>query len=98
VRLAGGVQVWGKCGVDALGMPAMLNDAVIASSDPANGQPISVTVHNGLYLLDSPTAVVFLNAAAGDGPSAESCCNCLNFFTSPASAQSWNGGPPVAAR
>jgi hypothetical protein len=90
VQLAAGVEVWAMCAVDALGMPAMLHtDAVISSSDPGSGQPVTITVQDGRYVWDPPTAVVFLSAAAGDGPSVDSCCNDLNFFTTPASAQTW---------
>jgi hypothetical protein len=90
VRLASGVEVWAMCAIDALGMPAMLDtDAIITSSDPANGRPVTVTVADGHYRWDPATAVVFLSAAAGAGPSAETCCNDLNFFTTPASAQTW---------
>ena len=98
VQLASGVEVWAMCAIDALGVPAMLDtDAVITSSDPANGQPITVIVREGSYHWDPATAVVFLSAAVGgEGPSAETCCNDLNFFTTPASAQSWiDAHPPL---
>jgi hypothetical protein len=95
VRLASGIEVWAMCAIDALGMPAMLDtDAVITSSDPANGQPVTVTVQGGRYLWDPVTPVVFLSAAVGDGPSAESCCNDLNFFTTQASARTWIDARP----
>jgi hypothetical protein len=90
VQLAGGVEVWAMCAVDALGIPDMLDtDAMISSSDPGNNQAVTITVQGGRHLWDPPTAVVFLSAAAGDGPSVDSCCNDLNFFTTPASAQAW---------
>ena len=98
VQLASGVEVWAMCAIDALGLPAMLDtDAMITSTDPANGQPITVIVRQDGYDWDPPTAVVFLSAAAGgEGPSAETCCNDLNFFTTPASAQSWiDAHPPL---
>jgi hypothetical protein len=95
VRLASGMAVWAMCAIDALGMAAMLDtDALITSSDPTNGQPVTVTVQHGRYLWDPETAVVFLSAAAGDGPSAESCCKDLNFFTTAASAQTWLDAHP----
>jgi hypothetical protein len=95
VRLASGMAVWAMCAIDALGMAAMLDtDAVITSSDPANGQPVAVTVQHGRYLWDPETAVVFLRATAGDGPSADSCCNDLNFFTTAPSAQTWIDAHP----
>ena len=98
VRLTSGIEVWAMCAIDALGLPAMLDtDAVITSSDPANGRPVTVTVAAGRYRWDPVTAVVFLSAAAGgDGPSAETCCNDLNFFTTKASAQAWiDAHPPI---
>jgi hypothetical protein len=95
VHLHGGVAVWAMCAVDALGMPAMLAvDAVITSTDPASDQPVTVTVHDGRYVWEPPTAVVFLRASAGDGPSADSCCNDLNFFTTPASSHIWAEAHP----
>jgi hypothetical protein len=97
VRLASGVEVWAMCAIDALGMPAMLDtNAVITSNDPANGRPVTVAVTDVHYLWDPATAVVFLSADAGTGPSAETCCNDLNFFTTPASAQTWiEAHPPL---
>jgi hypothetical protein len=95
VPLAGGVTVWAMCAIDALGMPAMLDtDAGITSTDPVNGKPVAVTVQDGRCRWQPATAVVFLSAAAGDGPSAESCCNDLNFFTTTTSAQAWLGTHP----
>lgn len=48
VTIAGGVQVWSMCAIDALGIPAMLGrDAVIASADPVTGETITVTSANG---------------------------------------------------
>jgi hypothetical protein len=76
-------------------MPAMVDtDAVISSSDPTSDQPVTVTVHAGRYEWEPATAVVFLSAAAGDGPSADCCCNDLNFFTTWASAQAWSDAHP----
>lgn len=96
VRLASGVDVWAMCAVDALGMPDMLDtDAVITSTDPSNAQPITITVEGRNYTWEPNSAVVFLSAAAGDGPSAETCCGDLNFFTTPASAQAWIAARPL---
>jgi hypothetical protein len=78
------------CAIDALGIPAMLDtDATITSTDPATHQPVTVTVCNGRYTWDPATAVVFYSAGAGTGPSVDCCCNDLNTFTSPATAQTW---------
>lgn len=90
VRLATGVEVFAMCAIDALGMPAMLDtDAIIVSTDPVTDQPVTVSIHNGRYTWNPATAVVFYSAAAGTGPSADCCCNDLNTFTSPATAQIW---------
>ena len=95
VQLTDGAEVYAMCAVDALGMPAMLDtDAVISSSDPTSDQPVTVTVHAGRYGWEPATAVVFLSAAAGDGPSADCCCNDLNFFTTRATAQAWSDAHP----
>lgn len=95
VRLASGVEVSAMCVVDALGIPAMLNtDATITSTDPVTDQPVTVCVDNQQYVWDPTTAVVFYSAAAGTGPSADACCNDLNAFTSPASAQTWMQAHP----
>ena len=40
------------------------------------------------------TAVVFIGADSGGGPSAECCCDYLNFFADHAAAQAWAGGHP----
>ncbi len=99
VRLAPGTEanseVFAMCAVDALGMPAMLGvDAVITTTDPVSEAPIAVTVVSGESIWDPATAVVFVGARSGSdpyggGPSADTCCDCLNMFTDPASADAW---------
>jgi hypothetical protein len=90
VQLAGGVEVWAMCAIDALGMPAMLGvDAVITSADPGSGGLVTVTIGDGRSSWHPATAVVFMSAAAGNGPSADFSCADINFFTSEASAVSW---------
>jgi hypothetical protein len=95
VRLASGFAVWAMCAIDALGIPPMLDtDATITSVDPVTDQPVTVTVHDHHYAWDPAAAVVFYSAAAGTGPSAESCCNALNAFTSSATAEAWMQAHP----
>jgi hypothetical protein len=90
VRLASGVQVYAMCAIDALGMPAMLaTDAAITMLDPVTADPITITVHNGRYVWDPATAVTFISAAAGSGPSADCCCDDMNAFTTRETAQTW---------
>jgi hypothetical protein len=90
VQLTTGIEVSAMCAIDALGIPAMLDtDVTITSTDPVTHQPVTITVHNGRYTWNPDTAVVFYSAAAGTGPSADCCCNDLNTFTSPVTAQTW---------
>lgn len=90
VRIAGGATVSAMCAVDALGMAAMLDTPVtITSADPVTADPITVTVDGGHVTADPATTVVFVGAQAGPGPSADTCCHYLNFFTDRASAQGW---------
>lgn len=89
VRLASGVEVHAMCAIDALGLPAMLaTDAVISTSDPVTGDPITVTVVAGRSVWD-PDGAVVLVGACGAGPSADTCCDYLNMFTTRENAASW---------
>ncbi|MFG2908326.1 alkylmercury lyase family protein [Kitasatospora sp. NPDC048286] len=95
VRLAGGVEVWSMCAVDALGIPAMLGqDAVITSTDPVSGEPVTVTSVDGTLRWEPADAVVFVGQRPGGGPAAVACCDVLNFFTDEASACTWTGSHP----
>jgi hypothetical protein len=78
------------CVIDALGIPAMLDtDAVITTAAPDSGPPVTVTVTGGRAVWEPSTAVVFVGAQAGTGPSAEVCCDYLNAFPDRAAAQAW---------
>ncbi|CRK57742.1 Organomercurial lyase [Alloactinosynnema sp. L-07] len=95
VRLTGGTEAYAMCAIDALGMPAMLGvDAVITSTDPTNGQPITVTIAAGRSRWDPTSAVVFVGARPGGGASAQTCCDVLNMFTDRASAETWSRAHP----
>ena len=100
VTIAGGTQVWSMCAVDALGIPVMLGcDAVITSTDPVSGEPVTVTATGGAGVADGMAwqpadAVVFVGRRCCDGPAAEVCCGALNFFTSPATAELWAAKHP----
>ncbi|MDQ8705163.1 organomercurial lyase [Streptomyces sp. LHD-70] len=91
VTIAGGVQVWSMCAIDALGIPAMLGrDVVITSVDPVTGESVTVTSENGQTVWEPAAAMVFVGRRGGcSGPAAEVCCDTLNFFTGSASAQTW---------
>lgn len=95
VQLADGPRVDAMCVIDALGIPAMLGtDAVITTTAPDSGQPITVTVDQGRAVWDPATAVVFVGARAGNGPSADFCCDYLNAFTDRAAGQAWVAAHP----
>jgi hypothetical protein len=95
VHLADGPSVEAMCVIDALGIPAMLNtDATISTPDPTGGQRITVTVTDGRAVWDPPTAVVFVGARAGAGPSADVCCGYLNAFADRITGQAWAADHP----
>jgi Alkylmercury lyase len=90
IRLAHGGEAYSMCAVDALGIAFMLDtDTVIETSDPVNGTPITVTVERGEPTGKPSSAVVFVGIRSGTGPTAETCCDYLNFFTDRPSAQAW---------
>jgi Alkylmercury lyase len=98
VQLPGGRIVQAYCAVDALGIPAMLDqDATITSRDPLTGVSIAVEVREGHPLWEPAPVVVGYSTEphgpAGDGGNAgqAACCRCplINFHPSPATAQSW---------
>lgn len=96
VQLADGGMVWAMCAVDALGISAMLGgqDVRISSSDPVNGEPVTVTFVAGAQLREPEDAVVFVGCREGDGPAATVCCDALNFFSGRASAEQWQREHP----
>lgn len=90
VAITGGPRVWSICAIDALGIPVMLGaGAVITSSDPLTGEPVTVTFTGAAARWDPRAAVVFDGCAGGDGPAEQVCCGYLNFFASRASATKW---------
>ncbi|WP_020389681.1 organomercurial lyase [Kribbella catacumbae] len=89
------VDVYAMCAIDALGIAPMLErDTLIESVDVTTGQPVTVTSRNGRATWDPSTAVVFIGATAGGGPSADCCCDYLNFFTDHAAAEAWTAIHP----
>jgi hypothetical protein len=95
VRLAGGIEIFSMCAIDALGIPAMLGtDAVITSVDPVTGDAITVTSIAGHTTWQPPTAVVYVGQQSCTGPAADVACGALNFFTSRRTARIWAGRHP----
>ncbi len=84
------------CAIDALGIPAMLDqDVVITSKDPVTGEPVTVTVGPDRTTVWQPGGtVVYLGSRSCSGPAATVCCDALNFFTSTASARAWTREHP----
>ncbi|MFV8311969.1 alkylmercury lyase family protein [Mycobacteroides chelonae] len=91
VTIDGGVEVYAMCAVDALGISAMLGGrhVGIASADPRTGNPIAVTVSGQETTAVPDSTAVFLGFHTGEGPSADTCCTLLNFFTDSESAHRW---------
>jgi hypothetical protein len=96
VRIDDRVDVYAMCAIDALGMAAMLGaDTRIDSTDVTNGHPVRVTTTGaGHTSWDPATAVVFIGADGVGEPSAECCCDYLNFFTDQAAAAAWTAAHP----
>jgi hypothetical protein len=97
VRINAGAVAYSMCAVDALGTADMLDARVlIASSDPSTGEPISVAVDESGAVWEPDTAVVFAGHAARAcaGPSAQTCCGHMNFFTSHVTAAAWASSRP----
>ena len=97
VHLGNGASVYAMCAIDALGMSAMLGtDTRIESVDVTTGQPITVSMTaDGTSRWEPAGAVVFVGATAGGGPSADCCCDYLNFFSDSASATAWTDAHPT---
>lgn len=95
VRIGDGVEVYAMCAIDALGISSMVDqDTAITSVDVTSGRPITVATRDGHTSWEPATAVVFIGADSGGGPSADCCCDYLNFFTGHDAAQAWARGHP----
>lgn len=91
----GSVDAYAMCAIDALGIASMLDqDTLIESVDVTTGQPITVTNTRGRTTWKPAGAVVFIGAEAGGGPSADCCCDYLNFFTNQTAAEAWSTAHP----
>ncbi|MFI7063776.1 alkylmercury lyase family protein [Kribbella sp. NPDC050124] len=87
---ADGVNVYAMCAIDALGIAPMLGrETLIESVDITTGRPVTVTTRDGRAIWEPATAVVFVGATVGGGPSVDCCCDYLNFFTDHAAADAW---------
>lgn len=94
-RDGAGVDVYAMCAIDALGIAPMTGeDTMIESVDVTTSRPVTVTTRNGRATWEPATAVVFIGATAGGGPSADCCCDYLNFFTDRTAADAWTTSHP----
>ena len=74
-------DVHAMCAIDALGISAMLGaDTVVESVDGSTVAPVRVVTVAGRTTWDPAGAVVFVGADPCGGPSADCCCDYLNFF------------------
>ncbi|MFD3959254.1 MULTISPECIES: alkylmercury lyase family protein [Streptomyces] len=90
LRLASGVEAWAMCAIDALGVAAMLHqDVTVSSCDPVDGRPITVAFTDGTAHWEPAEAVVFVGQRDQAGPAATVCCDALNFFAGPTTAEAW---------
>jgi len=102
VTIQDGPSVHAMCAVDALGMAAMLGkDITITSTEPGTGLTVTISVPgNGTAPRGQPdTAVVYYGQHTIRSPccppeqtppaAADTCCETINVFTTPAAAATW---------
>jgi hypothetical protein len=97
IQITGGASAYAMCAIDALGIAGMLHTSVlIRSTDPSNGEPVTVTLDGSGAVWNPATTVVFVGRTADEcaGPSAAICCDHLNFFTSHLTAEAWATARP----
>lgn len=77
-------DVYAMCAVDALGIPYMLDQpAEVLSRDSLDGSEIRVRIDPaGETTWEPESAVVVAGATGMSGPSAETCCQFMDFFSS----------------
>jgi hypothetical protein len=88
VQLAAGPTVEAYCAIDALGIPAMLDRAVVITSrDPQTREPIRIAVSNGQASWHPDNTVVVVGSGPSCGPSACQSCPYITFHSSSATAR-----------
>lgn len=89
VAIDGAHEVQAMCAIDALGIAWMLDLPIeIDSRDPISGGEIHVQLDpDGAANWQPEAAVVVAGSGCCDGPSFCGCCDVLNFFETPASAE-----------
>jgi glycosyltransferase XagB len=61
--------------------------------DVTTGHPVTITTTSGHTRWEPATTVAFVGADASGGPSADCCCDHLNFFTDQRAARAWTQRP-----
>jgi hypothetical protein len=91
VRFSGGHEVDAMCAIDALGIAPMFGERIeVESRDPASGEEIRARVApDGAAEWSPESAVVVAGVLDRQSDSCRGCCPVLNFFVSPANAESW---------
>ncbi len=96
VELDGLPAVYAMCAIDALGLPAMTGrDGRITSTDPADGQPIVISVRGGTWSWNPAGAVVVAGRATDCGTNCdarEAMCPNTTFHASHGSAHAYLAG------
>lgn len=83
-----GRSVYAMCAIDALGMASMFGDSVaISSRDPATDEAVVVKLSPDGAAEWQPEEAVVVVGRCCDGAAYQGCCQVLNFFVSPASAE-----------
>jgi hypothetical protein len=96
LRIGNRIDVHAMCAIDALGVSAMLGeDTLIESADITTGRPVTVTMTGAGSSWEPAGAVVFVGAERCGGPSADCCCDYLNFFADEAAATAWTEAHPA---
>jgi hypothetical protein len=95
VQLDDGPEMNAMCAIDALGIPLMTgHDAVIASADPSDGQPIRIERRGGAWQWTPTDTAVLLAQSSGHGPAADCLCPAITFHTSHRRAEDQLRGRP----
>jgi hypothetical protein len=96
VSWLGGPEAYAMCAIDALGISAMLGRKVtITASEPGTGRVITVDVDGDRARSRPRTVVVYAGRLAGaEGPSVDTSCATISFFTTKGAARAWASGHP----
>ncbi len=86
--LINGQDVYAMCAIDALGIAPMFEQPIVVNSrDPVSDAEISVRLRPDGTATWQPDKAVVLAGRCCDGAAFQSCCQVLNFFASPETAE-----------